>query len=132
MLIDEPTGAALRAFVERGGTLITVPTLVYFGLPATMANGTNRVGLVLQTFFAIQSFRREGFDHRNVITGLVPGGAYEQLHAHGPECIGELRRPVCGIDVHLNQAGASSRKLDHRPLDAVGRPDANSITLLKS
>lgn len=45
-----------------GGTLITVPTLVYFGLPATMANGTNRVGLVLQTFFAIQSFRREGFD----------------------------------------------------------------------
>lgn len=45
-----------------GGTLLTVPVLVYFGLPATVANGTNRVGLVLQTFFASRSFRREGFD----------------------------------------------------------------------
>ena len=45
-----------------GGTLLTVPVLVYFGLPATVANGTNRVGLVLQTFFASWSFRREGFD----------------------------------------------------------------------
>jgi uncharacterized protein len=45
-----------------GGTLLTVPTLVYFGLPATVANGTNRVGVLLQNFFATRSFRREGFD----------------------------------------------------------------------
>lgn len=45
-----------------GGTLLTVPTLVYFGLPATVANGTNRVGVLLQNLFATRSFRREGFD----------------------------------------------------------------------
>lgn len=45
-----------------GGTLLTVPTLVYFGLPATVANGTNRIGVLLQNFFATRSFRREGFD----------------------------------------------------------------------
>lgn len=45
-----------------GGTLLTVPTLVYFGLPATTANGTNRVGVLLQNYFATRSFRREGFD----------------------------------------------------------------------
>lgn len=45
-----------------GGTLLTVPTLVYFGLPATIANGTNRVGVLLQNVFATRSFRREGFD----------------------------------------------------------------------
>jgi len=45
-----------------GGTLLTVPTLVYFGLPATVANGTNRVGVLLQNYFATRSFRREGFD----------------------------------------------------------------------
>ncbi len=45
-----------------GGTLLTVPTLVYFGLPATVANGTNRIGVLLQNFFASRSFRREGID----------------------------------------------------------------------
>jgi hypothetical protein len=45
-----------------GGTLLTVPTLVYFGLPATVANGTNRIGVLLQNVFATRGFRREGFD----------------------------------------------------------------------
>jgi len=45
-----------------GGTLLTLPVLVYFGLPATVANGTNRVGVLLQNCFATWSFRREGFD----------------------------------------------------------------------
>ncbi len=45
-----------------GGTLLTVPTLVYFGLPATVANGTNRIGVLLQNVFATRSFRREGLD----------------------------------------------------------------------
>lgn len=45
-----------------GGTLLTVPALVYFGLPATVANGTNRVGVLMQNVFATRRFRREGFD----------------------------------------------------------------------
>lgn len=45
-----------------GGTLLTVPTLVYFGLPATVANGTNRIGVLLQNVFATRGFRREGLD----------------------------------------------------------------------
>lgn len=45
-----------------GGTLLTVPALVAFGLPATVANGTNRVGVLLQNVSATRSFRKEGFD----------------------------------------------------------------------
>ena len=45
-----------------GGTLLTVPALVYFGLPATVANGTNRIGVLLQNVFATRGFRREGLD----------------------------------------------------------------------
>jgi len=45
-----------------GGTLLTVPALVYFGLPATVANGTNRVGVLMQNVFATRGFRREGLD----------------------------------------------------------------------
>lgn len=45
-----------------GGTLLTVPMLVAFGLPATVANGTNRVGVLVQNYFAMRGFRREGLD----------------------------------------------------------------------
>lgn len=52
-----------------GGTLLTVPVLVAFGLPATVANGTNRVGVLVQNYFAMRGFRREGFD---ALTGSLP------------------------------------------------------------
>lgn len=42
------------------GSLITLPVLIYFGLPATVANGTNRLGVLLQSGLATESFRRQG------------------------------------------------------------------------
>lgn len=42
-----------------GGSLLTLPFLIFLGLPASMANGTNRVALVLQNVVAVQ-----GFHHR--------------------------------------------------------------------
>jgi uncharacterized membrane protein YfcA len=43
-----------------GGSLLTLPLLIFLGLPATVANGTNRVGVLCQNIFAIGSFRRHG------------------------------------------------------------------------
>jgi len=43
-----------------GGSLLTLPLLIFLGLPATVANGTNRVGILCQNLFAIGSFRRHG------------------------------------------------------------------------
>ena len=43
-----------------GGSLLTVPLLVLVGLPGTLANGTNRIGVLLQNAAAIWSFRRSG------------------------------------------------------------------------
>ena len=43
-----------------GGSLLTLPLLIFLGLPATVANGTNRVGVLCQNIFAIASFRRHG------------------------------------------------------------------------
>jgi uncharacterized membrane protein YfcA len=43
-----------------GGSLLTVPLLVLTGLPGTLANGTNRVGVLLQTGFASLGFRAQG------------------------------------------------------------------------
>ena len=42
-----------------GGSFLTVPALVLLGLPGGIANGTNRVGVLLQTGFALRRFRSE-------------------------------------------------------------------------
>lgn len=42
------------------GSLITLPLLIFAGLPATIANGTNRVAVLLQTMVAVYRFRRAG------------------------------------------------------------------------
>ena len=36
--------------VAGGGTLLTLPTLIFLGLPASVANGTNRIAILVQTF----------------------------------------------------------------------------------
>jgi hypothetical protein len=43
-----------------GGSLLTVPLIVLAGLPGTVANGTNRVGILLQNGIAAWSFRAQG------------------------------------------------------------------------
>lgn len=41
------------------GSLITLPLLIFIGLPANVANGTNRVAILLQTMVAVDKFRRD-------------------------------------------------------------------------
>jgi uncharacterized membrane protein YfcA len=43
-----------------GGSLLTLPALLLLGMPATAANATNRVGIVLQNAVASDAFRRRG------------------------------------------------------------------------
>ena len=38
------------------GSLVTLPLLIFLGLPANVANGTNRVGVLLQNVVAVGSF----------------------------------------------------------------------------
>lgn len=45
-----------------GGSLLTVPLLVFLGLPATTANGTNRIGVLFQNLVSTLRFRSEGLD----------------------------------------------------------------------
>jgi uncharacterized membrane protein YfcA len=42
--------------VAGSGSLITLPVLIFLGLPATVANGTNRIGILLQNAVAGLSF----------------------------------------------------------------------------
>jgi hypothetical protein len=56
-----------------GGSLLTVPLLVLLGLPGTLANGTNRLGILLQSLIATWRFRGSGvLDLRDLIRVLPP------------------------------------------------------------
>jgi hypothetical protein len=43
-----------------GGSLLTLPALIFLGLPADVANGTNRVGVLLQCAASTATYQRSG------------------------------------------------------------------------
>ncbi|MBM3182385.1 MAG: sulfite exporter TauE/SafE family protein, partial [Chloroflexi bacterium] len=43
-----------------GGSLITLPVLIFLGLPATVANGTNRLAITVQSALAVAGFKKKG------------------------------------------------------------------------
>ncbi len=44
-----------------GGSTLTLPTLIFLGLDAAMANGTNRVAIFIQNIAAVYSFKKEKY-----------------------------------------------------------------------
>ncbi len=54
------TGAVAGALnvIAGGGSFLTLPVLIFAGLPATVANATNRVGILLQNVGAVWGFHR--------------------------------------------------------------------------
>lgn len=63
------TAAGFLNVVAGGGSLITLPILLFLGLPAATANGTNRIAILAQNIAAVASFRRQGFSDAR--TGLT-------------------------------------------------------------
>jgi len=55
------------------GSLVTLPLLIFLGLPATVANGTNRVGVLFQNIVSAESFRRKKvLDSRGGLILAIP------------------------------------------------------------
>jgi uncharacterized membrane protein YfcA len=50
--------AAVINVIAGGGSFLTLPLLLFLGLPATLANGTNRVGVLAQNVSAVLGFHR--------------------------------------------------------------------------
>ncbi len=67
-----------------GGSLLTVPLLVLLGLPGGIANGTNRVGILLQSGVAAWRFRALGVGGwRESAPVLLPVAAGSLIGAWG-------------------------------------------------
>lgn len=56
-----------------GGSMLTLPALMLLGMPADVANATNRVGVLLQSLTGVRGFNREGrLDSGAIVPVLVP------------------------------------------------------------
>lgn len=50
--------AAIINVIAGGGSFLTLPLLIFLGLPASTANGTNRMGVLAQNVSAVLGFHR--------------------------------------------------------------------------
>ncbi|MFT5762307.1 MAG: putative membrane protein YfcA [Polaribacter sp.] len=46
--------------IAGGGSLLTLPVLIFMGLPPSVANGTNRVGILIQMLAGTAGFKSKG------------------------------------------------------------------------
>ncbi len=46
--------------IAGGGSLLTLPLLIFLGLPTAVANGTNRIAILVQNIGAVWGFHRRG------------------------------------------------------------------------
>jgi uncharacterized membrane protein YfcA len=54
-----------------GGSLLTVPALIFLGIPPTVANGTNRIALFFQNISSIITFWRKGHFYPKLVIQLA-------------------------------------------------------------
>jgi len=86
------------------GSLITLPVLILLGLPANVANGTNRVGILIQNIVAVSTFRRYGhLEGQRPAPLIIPsaiGAVFgAQLAVNLDETL--LRRTIAGLMIFM-------------------------------
>jgi uncharacterized membrane protein YfcA len=58
-----------------GGSMLTLPALMMLGMPADVANATNRVGVLMQSVTGAKGFSdQERLDYQAILPVLVPTG----------------------------------------------------------
>lgn len=106
-----------------GGSLLTVPVMVFMGLPGPVANGTNRIAILAQNLTAIATFARRGFQEFRLSLSLaacaIPGavaGALLGVHLEGIWFNRALALIMLGVMLvmHLDK-GAKKRPESHQP-----------------
>ena len=58
--------------VAGGGSLLTLPVMIFLGLPPTVANGTNRLAILVESAAATWSFQRRGLISREWLVLALP------------------------------------------------------------
>jgi uncharacterized membrane protein YfcA len=106
-----------------GGSLLTVPTMVFMGLPGPVANGTNRIAILAQNITAVATFMRRGYSEWRLSLSLaacaLPGaiaGALTGVRLQG-ELFNQLLALImlCVMLIMYFDKGANGAAADHQP-----------------
>ena len=84
------------------GSLLSLPLLMFLGLPANTANGTNRIAILLQNIVGVSSFKKQKlYSFKNELWLTIPaviGSNVQQqlisLFSFSLVCTEVLYRPV--------------------------------------
>jgi uncharacterized membrane protein YfcA len=106
-----------------GGSLLTVPVMVFMGMPGPVANGTNRIAILAQNLTAIAAFFQRGFADFRLSLSLaacaVPGavaGAMMGTRLEGPWFNRALALIMIGVMLVMHfDRGAEARPDDYQP-----------------
>ncbi len=88
LLFGTGIAAGFLNTVAFGGSLLALPMLIFLGLEAAVANGTNRIAIFFQNFSAIMGFRRKGISDFNYSIFLAI-----------PAVIGAIIGAIIAIDI---------------------------------
>ena len=89
LLVAGAVAGALNV-VAGGGSFLTLPLMIFLGLPPTVANGTNRIAILAQNVAGTWGFQRHGLvDRRWVLAAGVPATAGAILGSWAAIEIGE-------------------------------------------
>jgi len=106
-----------------GGSLLTVPVLVFMGLPGPVANGTNRIAILAQNLTAIGAFFRMGFSNFRLSFTLaacaIPGALAGALLGTGLDGVWFnriLALVMIGVMLIMHfDKGSTERPKDYQP-----------------
>ena len=118
--------------IAGGGSFLTLPLLIFLGLPAAEANGTNRLGVVFQNVAAVWAFNRARvLPWRTALWAALPAtlasvlGAWLALHLGDRE----FRRVLAIVMVAMT-LWTLAEPLVSRRQDDTPRPSRPAAALL--
>ena len=114
--------------IAGGGSMLTLPALMLLGMPADVANGTNRLGVATQAISGVLAFRKRGkLPEKAIVPMLIPAGVGCALGASAATLVPQwLLKPVLlgtmmtmAIVVALQPRRSEDSELEEQPA-AVG------------
>jgi uncharacterized protein len=103
-----------------GGSLLTVPVMLFMDIPAPVANGTNRIAILAQNITAVYTFFHKGFSDFRLSLSLslmaclgAVGGAWVGVQIEGVWFNRLLAAVMIGVMILM----ATGSRLVHRAAD---------------
>ncbi len=119
-----------------GGSTLSVPVLIFLGLDAAMANGTNRVAIMIQNIFAVYAFKQEKYQQFKLSLKLslltLPGAiAGALLAVEISNALFEKILAIVMIGIVLSMIAPRSKKVtDNAENKAITWPVVFSMVLI--